>query len=117
MILHHFQLRGVEMVPGRPRGGNTNETNAFPMLFRAPGHRKVRFGVDFHQNAVSGAFLVEITKMSGIPRNSTIFTKFSTFGRSPPPGAAEGHGICMYYKGFCRVRRGQQKMPVLRILL
>ena len=33
VILHHFQLRGVEMVPGRPRGRNTNETYAFPMPF------------------------------------------------------------------------------------
>ena len=33
VILHHFQLRGVKMVPGRPRGRNINETYAFPMPF------------------------------------------------------------------------------------
>ena len=33
VILHNFQLRGVEMVPGRPRGRNINETYAFPMPF------------------------------------------------------------------------------------
>ena len=33
VILHNFQLRGVKMVPGRPRGRNINETYAFPMPF------------------------------------------------------------------------------------
>ena len=101
-------------------GGPGVETPTKPMLFLCflglPGTEKCVSGWIFTKNAVSGAFLVKITKMGGIPRNSTIFTKFSTFGRSPPPGAAEGHGIYMYYKGFCRVRRGQEKVLVLHIL-
>ena len=97
-------------------GGPGVETPTKPMLFLCflglPGTEKCVSGWIFTKNAVPGAFLVKITKMGGIPRNSTIFTKFSTFGRSPPPGAAEGHGIYMYYKGFCRVRRGQEKVLV-----
>ena len=101
-------------------GGPGVETPTKPMLFlcflRVPGTGKCVSGWISTKNAVSCPFLVKIIKMGGIPRNSAIFTKFSTFGRSPPPGAAEGHGIYMYYKGFCRVRRGQEKVLVLHIL-
>ena len=68
------------------------------------------------KTTVSGAFLVEITKMGGIPRNFTIFTKFPTFWCSPRPGPPRRHGIYMYYKGFCKVRREQEKVLILHIL-
>ena len=92
-------------------GGPGVETPTKPMLFLCilgvPGTEKCVSGWIFTKNAVSGAFLVKITKMGGIPRNSTIFTKFPGFGRSRRPGPPKGHGICMYYKGFGKVRRGQ----------
>ena len=104
---------GARAAPGWKHQRNLSFSYAF---LGVPGTEKCVSGWIFTENAVSGAFLVKITKMGGIPRNSTIYTKFSTFGCSPPPGAAEGHGICMYYQGFCRVRRGQEKVVVLHIL-
>ena len=101
-------------------GGPGVETPTKPMLFLCilgvPGTEKCVSGWIFTKNAVSGAFLVKIIKMGGIPRNSTIFTKFSTSGRSPRPGAPKGRGICMYYIGFCKVRRGQENMLILHNL-
>ena len=100
-------------------GGPGVETPTKPMLFLCilgvPGTEKCVSGWIFTKNAVPGAFLVKITKMGGIPRDSTIFTKFPTVGRSPRPGAPKGHGIYMYYKGFCKVRRGQEKILILHI--
>ena len=102
-----FSSVGWKWCPGGPGVETPTKPKLFLCLFRGPGHRKVRFGVESDQNAVSGAFLVKFTKIGGIPRNSTIFTKFSPFGRPPRLGVPKGHGIYMYYKGFCKVRRGQ----------
>ena len=101
-------------------GGPGVETPTKPMLFRCilgvPGTEKCISGWIFTKNAVPGAFLVKITKMGGIPRNSTIFTNFPTFGGSPRPGTPERHGIYMYYKGSGKVRRGQGLMLILHNL-
>ena len=98
-------------------GGPGVETPTKPMLFLCilgvPGTEKCVSGWISTINAVPGAFLVKITKMGGIPRNSTIFTRIPTLGRSPRPGAPTGHGICI---GFGKVRRGQEKMLILHIL-
>ena len=95
---------GARAAPGWKHQRNLSFSYAF---LGVPGTEKCVSGWIFTENAVSGAFLVKITKMGGIPRNSTIFTKFPGFGRSRRPGPPKGHGICMYYKGFCKVRRGQ----------
>ena len=98
-------------------GGPGAQTPTKPMLFlcilRGPGQEKCVSEWIFTKNAVSGAFLVETTKMGGIPRNSPIFTTFPAFGRSRRPGSPKGHGIYMYYIGFCKVRRGQGQMLIL----
>ena len=71
------------MVPGRPRGGNTNETNAFPMHFRGPGHRKVRFGVDFHQKRSFGCFFGENHQNGWNSAEFHHFHQNSNFGAFP----------------------------------
>ena len=101
-------------------GGPGAETPTKPMLSYAflgvLGPGKCVGGWISTKNAVSGAFLVEITKMGGITRSSTIFIKFPTFWCSPRPGPPRRHGIYIYYKGFCKVRREQEKVPILHIL-
>ena len=104
---------GARAAPGWKHQRNLSFSYAF---LGVPGTEKCVSGWIFTKNAVSGAFLVKITKMGGIPRNSTIFTKFPGFGRSRRPGPPKGHGIYMYYKGFGKVRRGQEKMLILHIL-
>ena len=111
-----FSSVGWKWCPGGPGVETPRKPMFFLCFFRGPGHRKVRFGVDFHQKRSFRCFFVKITKMGGIQRNPTIFTKFSSFGRSPRPGPPKGHGIYMYYKGFCKVRRGQGQMLILHIL-
>ena len=95
---------GARAAPGWKHQRNLSFSCAF---LGVPGTEKCVSGWIFTKISVSGAFLVKITKMGGIPRNYTIFTKFPGFGRSRRPGPPKGHGICMYYKGFCKVRRGQ----------
>jgi len=94
-------------------GGPGARTQAKPMLFlcifRGPGQWKCVFRWIITKNAVSGAFLVKITKMGG-------FTKFPPFWCSPRPGPPRRHGIYMYYKGFCKVRREQEKVLILHML-
>ena len=80
------------------------------------GTKKCVSGRIFTKNAVPGAFLVKLTKMAGIPRNPTIFTKFPTFGRSPRLGPPRRLGICKYYQGFCKARRRQEKTLILHVL-
>ena len=80
------------------------------------GTKKCVSGRIFTKNAVPGAFLVKLTKMAGIPRNPTIFTKFPTSARSPRPGPPRGLGICKYYHGFCKVRRGEGNITIPHIL-
>ena len=98
-------------------GGPGVETPTKPMLFLCflgvLGTEKCVSGWISTKNAVPGGFLVKITKMGGIPRNSPISTKFPTSVRSPRPGAPKGHGIYMYYQGFGKVRRGQEEMLIL----
>ena len=102
-----FSSVGWKWCPGGPGVETPTKPKLFLCLLGVPGTEKCVSGWIFTENAVSGAFLVKITKMGGIPRNSTIFTKFPGFGRSRRPGPPKGHGIYMYYKGFCKVRRGQ----------
>ena len=103
---------GARAAPGWKHQRNPCFSSAF---LGVPGTEKCVSGWIFTKNAVSGAVLVEITKMGGIPRNSTIFTRIPTLGRSPRPGAPKGHGIYMYYQGFGKVRRGQEEMLILHI--
>ena len=95
---------GARAAPGWKHQRNLSFSYAF---LGVPGTEKCVSGWIFTENAVSGAFLVKITKMGGIPRNSTIFTKFPGFGRSRRPGPPKGHGIYVHYKGVFKVRRGQ----------
>ena len=124
---HHISWKWCDFTPfSAPWGGNGARA--------APGQKHQRnlcfsyafLGVPGTQKLVSGwistkkqfrvLFLVKITKMGGIPRNSTIFTHFPTSGRSPRPGLPERHGIYMYYKGSGKVRRGQEEMLILHVL-
>ena len=111
-----FSSVGWKWCPGGPGAETSTKPMLFLCLFRGSGHPKVGFGVDFHQKSSSVCFFSEITKMGGIPRNSTIFTHFPTFGRSPRPGVPERHGIYMYYQGSGKVRRGQEEMLILYVL-
>ena len=112
-----FSSVGWKWCPGGPGAETSTKPMLFLCLFRGSGHPKVGFGVDFHQKSSSGCFfLVKITKIGGIPRNSTIFTHFPTSGRSPRPGLPERHGIYMYYKGSGKVRRGQEEILILHVL-
>ena len=49
LILHHFQLRGVKMVPGGPGAETSTKPRLFLCIFRGSGHPKVGSGVDFQQ--------------------------------------------------------------------
>ncbi len=99
--------------PGRKHQRNLSFSYAF---WGVQGSEKCVSGRISTKNAVPGAFLVETTKMGGIPRNSTIFTKFPPFRCSPRPGPPRRHGICMYYKGVCKVRREQEQVLILHLL-
>ena len=73
-----FSSVGWKWCPGGPGVETPTKPKLFLCLLRGPGHRKVRFGMDFHQNAVSGAFLVKMTKNW---RNSAEFHHFHQISR------------------------------------
>ena len=78
---------GARAAPGWKHQRNL----CFPYTFLGiPGTEKCVSGWIFTKNAVSGAFLVKITKMGGIPRNSTISLNFQLFGVPRGPGPQKG---------------------------
>ena len=54
-----FSSVGWKWCPGGPGVETPTKPKLFLCLFRGPGHRKVRFGVDFHQKRGYGCFFGE----------------------------------------------------------
>ena len=54
-----FSSVGWKWCPGGPGVETSTKPKLFLCLFRGPGHRKVRFGVDFHQKRGFGCFFGE----------------------------------------------------------
>ena len=54
-----FSSVGWKWCPGGPGVETPTKPKLFLCLFRGPGHRKVRFGVDFHRKGGFGCFFGE----------------------------------------------------------
>ena len=84
------------------------------------------FGAPGRGGRPKGENLVKMVEFRGIPSILVNFTKKAPetafLVKTHPethfsvPGTPKGHGICMYYKGFGKVRRGQENMLILHIL-
>ena len=87
-------------------GGPGAQTQAKPMLFlcffRGPGQEKCVPGWISTQSTVSGAILLEFTKMGEIPRNSTTFTKFPHLGVPRGSEPRKGLEFTCIITGFAR---------------
>ncbi len=111
-----FSSVGWKWCFGGPGAQTPTKTMLFLCDLRGSGQEKCVSEWSVTKNAVPDAFLVEITKIGGITQNSAIFTKFQTCGCSRRLGPPRRRGICKYYKGFCKARRGQTNMWILHVL-
>ena len=68
-----FSSVGWKWCPGGPGVETPTKPKLFLCLFRGPGHRKVRFGVDFHRKRGFGCFFGE-NHQNGW--NSAVFHNF-----------------------------------------
>ena len=97
---------GARAAPGWKHQRNLSFSYAF---LGVPGTEKCVSGWIFTENAVSGAFLGKITKMGGIPRNSTIFTKFQIVGGPRGPGPQKGMEFASIIKVLARSAGDRRK--------
>ena len=100
---------GWKWCPGGPGAETSTKPMLFLCLFSGSDHPKVGFVVDFHQKAGSGVFLVQITKMGGIPRNSTISRIIKLLGVPRGPGPQKGMGFVCIIKVLAMSAGGRRK--------